>query len=93
LDDQGVVDLKHEIADHLVVELDDEGLRETVGVLERGAVLLEGGGRPGKPAADVLQPPELPGCLEIIGGRRPECESVRAGRQVIGASGVLMGTS
>ena len=83
-----VLDGEHQVPDDLPVELDDEGLGETGGILEAGAVLLQGGWCAGQPAADVGEPAEPPGGLEVVAGRGPQRQPVGTDRPVDGVQGV-----
>jgi hypothetical protein len=56
----GVLDLEHEVTEHLTVPFDDEGGGETVRLLERGAIVLHAVGHSDEPAANRLLTSEAP---------------------------------
>jgi len=76
----GVTDLDHQVADDRAVELDDQEHREPLGVLERGAVLVDRRGGGGEPPTDLGETAVLPGRLEVVGGRAPQRQASRAHR-------------
>ena len=79
----GVLDLEHEVTDHLTVPLHDEGGGEMVRLLEHGAVVLQAVGYSGEPAANGLLTSEAPRRFGVI------VAACRAEGEPCGAGGPL----
>ena len=75
----GVLDLEHEVTDHLTVPFDDEGGGETVRLLERGAIVLQAVGYSGEPAANGLLTSEAPRRFGVVFACRAQGEPFGAG--------------
>lgn len=75
----GVLDLEHEVTDHLTFPFDDEGGGETVRLLERGAIVLQAVGYSGEPAANGLLTSEAPRRFGVVLACRAQGEPFGAG--------------
>src|SRR3546814_3073522 len=62
---EAVLDLQHQIGDHLAVELDDERLGEAVWIHEGEPVLVEARRPTGEPPCDLVELTEPPRRLRV----------------------------
>ncbi len=75
-----IADLDHQVADHLAIELDHEGLRQRLGVLEVRPVLVPRLRGAGEPSAHRLHAADVPRRLEVLQPRRSEAQPRRRHR-------------
>ena len=75
-----IADADHQVADHVAVQLDHQGLGQRLRLRELRSMLIKRPRSPRQPLAHRVEPPELPRRLDVIGGRLPQHEPSRAHR-------------